>query len=467
MAQGPRVAVIGLDCGTPQLLFRDLAEEIPNIRALMARGMHGDLASITPPITVPAWACAMSGKTPGQLGIYGFRNRKDSTYEGLSIATSDKVTEPQVWDELGKRGMKSLLIGVPPGFPPKPLEGWRVSCFLTPPSAKSFAYPAQVQSEIEDEIGAGNYIFDIPNFREQGFEFVLEQVFTMTERRFQVARRLVKNKPWDYFMLVEMGPDRLHHVFWQYYDPTHPKYEPGNKFETAFQDYYRYLDREVGALLELLPEDAVTILMSDHGARPMIGAVCFNDWLLENGYLTLSEPVTGQTPIAKAPVDWSRTIAWGDGGYYGRLFLNVKGREPQGIIEPQDYERTRDELVAALEAMPGPDGEPLGTKVLKPQDVYTEVRGVAPDLIVYFGDLQWRSVGAVAASTVGKFFTYENDTGPDGANHDRTGVFMMAGAPGQPSGKVEGLSLVDVGPTILSLYDIEAPAGAVGRSFLR
>ena len=78
-ADTPRVAVIGLDCATPQLLFRDLADEIPNIHALMQRGMYGDLASITPPITVPAWACAMTGKTPGQLGIYGFRNRKDTT----------------------------------------------------------------------------------------------------------------------------------------------------------------------------------------------------------------------------------------------------------------------------------------------------------------------------------------------------------------------------------------------------
>ena len=117
-SQGPRVAVIGLDCGTPQLLFDRLADEVPNINALMQRGMHGELASITPPITIPAWACAMTGKTPGQLGIYGFRNRKDTTYEGLAIATSDAVREPTVWDLLGKRGMKSLLIGVPPGYPP-------------------------------------------------------------------------------------------------------------------------------------------------------------------------------------------------------------------------------------------------------------------------------------------------------------------------------------------------------------
>jgi len=467
VANDVRIAVIGLDCATPQLLFKDLAAEIPNINELLQRGMRGELESITPPITIPAWACAMSGKTPGQLGIYGMRNRKDTTYEGLSLATSLSVNEPQVWDVLGAAGKKSLLIGVPPGYPPKAVEGWRISCFLTPPSAKSYTHPEQLSAEVEEELGGDPYIFDIPNFREKGEEHVLQQVFAMTERRFKVARRLVKNKPWDYFMLVEMGPDRLHHVFWHHFDPQHRMYEPGNRFETAFQDYYRFLDGEVGALLETLPEDCVTILMSDHGARRMAGGVCFNDWLVREGYLTLSEPVTGMTPIAKAPIDWSRTAAWGDGGYYGRLFLNVKGREPQGIVEPADYERTRDELSERLEKMTGPDGEILGTKVIKPQEAYPEVRGVAPDLLVYFGDLEWRSVGTVGAGAVQGVFTYENDAGPDGANHDRTGVFAMAGAPGQPTGVVDGLRLVDVGPTILTVFGLEVPAGAAGRSFLQ
>jgi predicted AlkP superfamily phosphohydrolase/phosphomutase len=171
-------------------------------------------------------------------------------------------------------------------------------------------------------------------------------------------------------------------------------------------------------------------------------------------------------PIKEARIDWSRTRAWGDGGYYGRLFLNVKGREPQGQVEPADYEATRDELIAKLESAPGPDGQPLGTKVHKPQDVYPEVRGVAPDLIVYFGDLEWRSVGSVGNTSL---YTYENDTGPDGANHDRDGVFIMKGLPGQQTGKVDGMQLVDVGPSILDIYGIdstEALPTAVGRSFL-
>jgi predicted AlkP superfamily phosphohydrolase/phosphomutase len=366
---------------------------------------------------------------------------------------------------LGGKGLRSLLIGVPPSFPPpKAFPGWRVGCFLTPPSATSWAYPAELETEIVAELGSGNdYIFDIPDFRRAGYDVALEQVFTMTERRFKVARKLAAEKPWDFFMLCEIAPDRLHHVFWQHWDPRHPLYEAGNKYETAFQDYYRFLDVEIGKLLEALPEDAITIVMSDHGARPMMGGLCFNDWLIQEGFLALEAQPSHVIPVKEAAIDWSRTVAWGDGGYYGRLFLNVKGREPDGIVEPSRYEGVREELIERLEAAPGPDGAPLGTKVFKPQDVYPEVRGVAPDLIVYFGDLSWRSVGSVGNRSI---YTYENDTGPDGANHDRNGVWAMAGLPGQATGQITGLNLVDVGPSILSLYDIDAPEGAVGRSFL-
>jgi len=142
-------------------------------------------------------------------------------------------------------------------------------------------------------------------------------------------------------------------------------------------------------------------------------------------------------------------VAWGDGGYYGRLFLNVQGREPNGVVEPGRYEQVRDELIVALEAMPGPDGEPLGTKVFKPQDVYPDVRGVAPDLIVYFGDLAWRSVGSVGNRSI---YTYENDTGPDEANHDWHGIFVLstAGAPAPLRGELPEVSIYDVAPTLLA-----------------
>ena len=154
-------------------------------------------------------------------------------------------------------------------------------------------------------------------------------------------------------------------------------------------------------------------------------------------------------------VDWSRTTAWGEGGYYGRVFLNVRGREPEGTVAPEDFERVRDELAERLAAIPGPDGEPLATRVYKPEEVYDEVNGIAPDLLVYFDDLAWRAVGTVGGDE--GVHTFENDTGPDDANHAQDGLLIMAG-PGVEPGQAEGMSLLDVAPTVLELLGLEPPA---------
>src|SRR4029077_14100987 len=206
-----------------------------------------------------AWACGFTGTTPGQLGLYGFRNRRDTTYEGLSIATAGSIKVPAVWDALGAQGKRSVLIGVPPSFPPpKEFPGWRVGCFLTPPSAERWAYPQELEVEIEEELGGkGQYIFHIPNFRQAGYGVTRDQVLKMTERRFRVGRRLIQNKPWDFFMLCDIAPDRLHHVCWQYVDPTHPLHEPGNNYQSVFESCDRFLAHERPARLEVIPEDAV------------------------------------------------------------------------------------------------------------------------------------------------------------------------------------------------------------------
>ncbi|MCL4419760.1 hypothetical protein M1146_06745, partial [Patescibacteria group bacterium] len=117
----------------------------------------------------------------------------------------------------------------------------------------------------------------------------------------------------------------------------------------------------------------------------------------------------------KIGIDWSRTKVWGEGGYYGRVFLNVKGREPQGVIEPSQYEAIREEIIDKLENLPDEFGNSIGTKVFRPEALYKELRGIPPDLIVYFGNLAWRSVGSVGHKTI---WTHENDTGPDvSVNH--------------------------------------------------
>ena len=131
------------------------------------------------------------------------------------------------------------------------------------------------------------------------------------------------------------------------------------------------------------------------------------------------------TPFAKLDVDWEQTKVWSEGGYYARVFFNVKGREPQGVIEPAEYEPFRDQIKAKFEATVDASGKPLGTLVFKPEQIYHKVRNVAPDLIVHFGGLYWRSIGGVGYPAI---HILENDTGPDDCNHAQFGAFILAAA---------------------------------------
>ncbi|RME48221.1 MAG: phosphodiesterase [Chloroflexi bacterium] len=455
-----KVFVIGLDCAEPSLVFDQWREELPNLSRLLDQGAYGELESSTPPITVPAWSSMLTSKDPGQLGFYGFRNRADYSYDKMTIATSTAVRAPRVWDILGRAGKQVIVVGVPQTYPPRPVNGYLISSFLTPPGAK-YTYPTDLATEVESLVG--EYLVDVPNFRTDNKDYLLEQIYDMTEKRFTILKHLMRTKPWDFFMFVEMGVDRIHHGFWKYHDPSHPKYVPGNPYENAIKDYYRYIDREIGEMVDSLSDDTVVMVISDHGAKAMDGGICFNEWLIQEGYLVLKDkPTEGIVPLEKCEVDWERTRAWGSGGYYGRLFLNVQGREPQGVIPPNEYERVRDELVEKLIALEDHEGNVIpGTRVLKPQEVYREVNNIPPDLIVYFGDLRWRSVGSLGLNRI---HTFENDTGPDDANHAQMGLYMFYDPRQNLGGRaLQGLHLEDVAPTILDLMGLPVPREMEGK----
>ena len=465
-----RVAVIGLDCGEPSLVFDRWAADLPNLTRLREAGTFGNLTSCLPPITVPAWSCMASSKDPGQLGIYGFRNRKDYSYDGLSIALSTAVREPRVWDLLSAAGLPSVLVGVPGTFPIlKPIHGRMVSCFLTPnpedayasdDPLKQFTYPPELKHAIRELVG--EYPVDVKGFRTDDKDWLLQQIRTMTERQYRVVRHLADEDDWKLLWWVEMGVDRIHHGFWQYHDPEHHRHAPGNPYETAIKDHYVYLDGLIGEMMDRWDlRRTAFMVVSDHGAKRMDGGFCFNDWLIREGYLVLKQPVSRPTKFSFDLVDWSKTTAWGEGGYYGRCFINVEGREPRGIVPRREYERFRDELVGKLEAVPDHQGRPMGTRAYRPEDIYRRVNGVAPDLIVIFGDLHWRSVGTVGNESV---YTFSNDTGPDDANHAQEGMYILAMPDGGiPRGRVDGPTLYDIAPTILKLLGQPIPADMIGR----
>ncbi len=454
-----RILVLGLDSGEPSLIFDQFGAEMPNMKRLRTEGAWGKLESVIPPITVPAWACSMTSKDPGQLGIYGFRNRADHSYENMTIANGRSVEELQVWDYLGQAGKQSILVGVPPSYPPKPVVGIRVGCFLTPSTQSKYTYPENVREEIAQV--APNYMVDVPNFRTDDKQWLLGKIYEMTEERFKVIRHFMKVKPWDFMMAVEIGVDRLHHGFWKYHDVNHAKHEPGNSLVNSIHDYYVWLDKQIGSVLELIDDDTSVIMMSDHGAKRMDGGITLNEWLINEGYLVLEEKPQGVVPLEKVKVNWARTRAWGSGGYYGRVFLNVKGREPNGVIEPSDFETVRDELTEKLMKIPDDKGRPIPTRVYKPQRIYNDAKNVPPDLIVIFGDLYWRAVGSIGLNTL---HTFENDTGPDDANHAQHGIFVYYDPKRNLGGReLTGLRLTDLGPTVLSEMGLAIPGDMIGQ----
>jgi predicted AlkP superfamily phosphohydrolase/phosphomutase len=416
MAKKNKLVVIGLDCASPCLLFHRYPGLLPNLERLREGGWWGEVESCIPPITVPAWMVMFTGKEPGELGMYGFRNRVPGTYNETRVADSSSLHTPALWDRAGEAGLRSCLMGVPPSYPPFEVKGELISCFLTPGTDRPYTFPRGLAVELEEQ--ELEYVPDVA-FRKENKAEILASLREMTAGHFDIACYLAEEHPWDLFVMVEIGLDRVQHAFWRYQDPSHHLYETGTPFTDALRDYYRLLDEGIGELLEACGPDTAVAVVSDHGAKGMKGAFCVNQWLAERGYLTLRGEVSRGTRLEDAAVDWSRTKAWGWGGYYARVFLNVEGREPQGIIPPQRFEAEVAALAEEIKGIRGPDGEVWATRAVTPREIYARAEGDVPDLMVFFDDLSWRAAGTLGYPSM---YLEENDTGPDDAVHDWRGV---------------------------------------------
>jgi predicted AlkP superfamily phosphohydrolase/phosphomutase len=484
-----KICVLGLDCAAPEIVFTD--ERLKNIRRLMKGGLWGRLESVIPPITVPAWMCMCTSQDPGSLGVYGFRNRRDHSYAGLGTTDSRAIRALAIWDYLALEGKKSIVVAVPPNYPPRKLNGISVGCFLTPNTQKNeFTYPVEIKNKITELVG--DYPPDVEGFRTDDKVWLKKQIFEMSRKQWKVVHWLLREQEWDYFHFVDIGLDRMHHGFWSFSDKAHRQYQAGNPYESVIPEYYQWLDEQIGMAIESLPPDTIVLVVSDHGAQRLDGGFVVNEWLVKEGLLVLDEQPREVTPFAKLKVNWAKTRVWSEGGYYARVFFNVQGREPQGVIPASDYESFRDEIKSRFEALTDDEGRPLNSPVFRPEDIYHTVRNVSPDLIVHFGGLLWRSIGSVGH---GRLHVQENDTGPDSCNHAQFGMFVLAalnwqetasssGQPrvavprpettspdGQPRvavplGEYRGAHLLDVAPTLLKLAGSPIPKAMQGRPLL-
>lgn len=451
-----KVFVIGLDCAPPELVFDEF--DLPNIQQLM--DCYGELTSTIPAITCPAWMSMVTGKNPGKLGFYGFRNRKGFSYTDMWIANSLAVKEDTLWDIFSREGKEVSMIGVPQTYPPKPVNGIMVTSFLTPDINHQYTYPDSLKTEIKDLVG--EYMLDVEEFRTEDKHKLLSQIYEMTEKRCKVVNHYLKKK-WDFFMWVEMGPDRLHHGLWKYFDTTHRKYTESD-LKSAIPEYYQYLDNQIGEMLHLVDEDTCIIVVSDHGAKKMEGCINVNDWLIQEGYLHLLEEPSQVVPFKKVQIDWKKTSVWAWGGYYSRIFFNVKNREEEGILTKEEYYDVREDVRKKLESMKDDHGAPLNTKAFRPEDIYTgNYVSEAPDLIVYFGDLYWRATESVGHDSI---YSFETEIGPDDCVHAQKGIFILKDPEERVSGRKENLNIMDFAPTVLDLMGSKKVPDMDGHSLL-
>src|SRR6202158_3532800 len=455
-----KICVLGLDCAAPEVIFGD--ERLVSLRRLMDLGIYGRLESVWPPITVPAWMCLSTSQDPGSLGVYGFRNRRDYSYDKLGITNADSIEQPAIWDYLAREGKKSIVVGVPPGYPPRRVFGISIGCFLTPNTTeKEFTHPAALKTKINELVG--EYPVDVKGFRTDDKDWLKEQIFEMSRKQWKVVHWLMREQPWDYFHFVDIGLDRVHHGFWNFFDKKHVQYQAGNPYEDVIPAYYRWLDEQIGIVVENLPADTVLLVVSDHGAQRLDGGFAVNEWLIHEGLLVVDEMPATLTPFDKLKVNWAKTKVWSEGGYYARVFFNMQGREPQGIIPATQYAAFQDDMKSMFLALRDDHGQPLNSLVFKPGGIYRHVRNVAPDLIVHFGGLYWRSIGSVGHQ---KLYVQENDTGPDACNHSQYGMFILAAPSCSLRGEYEGARLLDMAPTLFDLAGCEIPETMQGRSLV-
>ncbi len=455
-----KICILGLDSAASEVIFGD--DRFSNIRRLMDLGIFGRLESTVPPGPVPAWMCMSTSQDSGSLGLYGYRNRRNHSYDSLDIASSTSTKPFALWDQLAVQGKKSILLGVPPNFPPRQVNGISIGCFLTPDPAKvEFTSPATLKPKLQQLVG--EYPVDVSDDCRSRRDRLRDEILTMSRKHWTTLKWLITEEEWDYVHFLDIGLDRLHRGFWNCFDPSHVEYEAGNLYESVIPDYYQWLDQQIGEVVELLDADTILLLISCCGTQRVDGAIALNQWLVDEGLLVLHEYPDRITAFDKLNVNWAKTKVWSEGGDYTQVFFNVQGREPQGVIPASQYNVFQSEMKARFEALLDDKGLPLNSVIFKPREVYSETHNVAPDLIVYLAGMRWRSVASVGHHG---HYLRGDDAGPDSCSHSQNGMFVLV-APNCPiTGEFEGARLLDIAPTLLDLGGYDIPASMQGRSLV-
>jgi len=486
--------VIGLDGATFDLIEPLIAEgKLPTLARLVQSGARGRLRSTIPHHSGPAWASFATGMGPGKHGIFSFfqRNYGSYTYPPVNSRTLRGET---LWQLVGRAGRRVGVMNVPGTFPPQPVNGFMITGMLSPRLEQAF-YPPELYKEVLQH-SPGYSVEAIPLFDKAAY---LEQVKHSIEARKKATLYLLHQYPSDLFVVVFTELDRLQHFFWVDMDANHPVHSPSTPpdLSQAIEAGYVALDRAVQELLAAVGNDALVIIVSDHGFEGVYKLFYVNQWLAERGYLTFKSRRSGpavryakemlqrlglwklarrargwipKTDLLREDnlayavgIDWERTRA-AFGPNLG-INVNLRGREPKGVVAPgREFEELGERLKQELESYVDPEtGERVVDRVVRREEVYAgEAVDLAPDFRLlmakstkYRGQYAY-SPGIGAAQPLAY---------PDKVygNHAEYGILMACG-PGVRGGiELDGARIVDVAPTILYALGLPIPQRMDGR----
>jgi predicted AlkP superfamily phosphohydrolase/phosphomutase len=287
----------------------------------------------------------------------------------------------------------------------------------------------------------------------------------LAERQRQFRYELAHFAPLDsgFLFFYFNSPDQSCHVFWRSFDeqsPTHAAADPAFRFRV--QGLYEALDESLGQALDALSDDAVIMIISDHGFAPFRRSLNVNTWLLENGYLALRDDMAREDMELLVGFDWEKTRAYAVG--INGLYLNLKGRERDGIVEPgAEAEALLDELVRKLESTVDPEtGQHPIKYAYRADKVYSSAyRDRGPDIILGYHS-GWRGSNESALGQVPEPVFMDNLMKWSGDHCMAADVVPGVVLTSRPFSQPDP-ALVDMGPTILKMFGLQPPASMTGR----
>lgn len=451
-----KLLVLGFDGASPKMI-NEWLNELKVFRRFKTEGVLGETIPPVPAQTPVAWTTFMTGKNPGNHGIFSFATRRRGTYERKIIGPGMVKTQT-LWKILRKAGKRSATINIPM-TDVKNAGDLAIPGFLS--VSEGIPHPESVGEKIKRRFNTdrlhGDLEIEILNKVETDPDLFFERVNEITDEMAEICLYLFQREEWDFFMPVFMGLDRIHHFFWRNIDPAHPRYEI-NKYTTLVKNFYTKIDKTVDDFIETVDDHTAIMVISDHGFCPVHTEVIVNNYLEEEGYLKMKS--------GKIEVEKSKAISYG----YGDIWLNVKGREPQGIITSgEEYETARNQIAKCLKRITINHETPIKDVKKREEVWWGPLLKDAPDLNIIF------EVGYQAArrpQIVGKdpFKHYVNSNPRWSGGHDGThdpedvpGIIGVIG-PGIPAGKHVKAHLWDLAPTILKLMDVPIPPDMDGKS---